>query len=104
MPGWSEGSWGYHGDDGHTMDEGDHYLTAPYPTFGAKDVVGCGVDFKCRSVFFTKNGARLSSEGRGNMAFHMIEARLLFPVIGVGSEGTEVTVNFGDSGAFVYQG
>jgi hypothetical protein len=31
----------------------------------------------------------------------MIEADLLIPVIGVGSDGTEVAVNFGDRGAFV---
>ena len=102
MPGWFDGSWGYHGDDGHIMDEGGHYLTPPYPTFGANDVVGCGVDFQSRSVYFTKNGMRLGAEGLGDVAFHMVDADLLFPVIGIGDGGTEVSVNFGDGGGFLY--
>lgn len=81
------------------MDEGDHYLRAPYPTYGAGDVIGCGYDLVSRSMYFTKNGVRLGDE-----AFHMIEADLLIPVIGIGSDGTEVAVNFGDQGAFVYLG
>ena len=103
MPGWYDGSWGYHGDDGHLMDEGDHYLTAPYPTYSTNDVVGCGIDFESRSVYFTKNGVRLGAENLGDVAFWMIETGPIFPVIGVGSEGTELSVNFGDSGPFVYE-
>jgi Ran-binding protein 9/10 len=84
------------------MEEGDHYLKAPYPTYGAGDVIGCGVDFTSRSVYFTKNGVRLG--GEAGVAFHMIGEDLLVPVIGVGSEGTEVGINFGDKGAFAYLG
>jgi len=104
MPGCSAGSWSYYGDDGHIKEEGDHYLTAPYPTYGANDVVGCGIDFESRSIYFTKNGVRLRGPNGGNVAFYMIEDSLFYPVIGVGNGGTEVRVNFGDSGAFVYQG
>lgn len=81
------------------MEEGDRYLTTLYPTYGAGDVVGCGVNFESRSVYFTKNGVRLGDEDDGGVAFHMIETAPLFPVIGVGSEGMEVS---GDGGDFVY--
>ena len=29
------------------------------PQYGTGDVVGCGIDFTTRSIFFTKNGCRL---------------------------------------------
>lgn len=60
MPGWYPGSWGYHGDDGNFFDQkedGQKYG----PTYGAGDVVGCGVDFVDRSAFFTKNGQHLGN-------------------------------------------
>jgi hypothetical protein len=104
MPGWSPGSWGYQGDDGRLWEEGGHHIATSYPTYGSKDVVGCGVDCDSRSVFFTKNGVRLGDANRGSVAFHMVELESLYPVIAVGGSGTEVSVNFGDSGAFVYQG
>ena len=59
MPGKSNNSWAYHGNDGHIYDEGDRHIVAPYPTYGAGDVVGCGVDFASKTAYFTKNGERL---------------------------------------------
>ena len=58
MPGWSQGSWGYHGDDGK-MFIGNPIGITYGPTYGTGDTVGCGVDFMSRSVFFTKNGEKL---------------------------------------------
>lgn len=104
MPGWSEGSWGYHGDDGRLWEEGGYHIATLYPTYGAKDVVGCGVDCESRSIYFTKNGVRLGNANMGAMTFHMIDMESLFPVIGVSGSGTELSVNFGDSGAFMYRG
>ncbi len=58
MPGWTPGSWGYHGDDGRKFS--DFEASELYgPTYGAGDVVGCGIDFMTKSAFFTKNGEKL---------------------------------------------
>ena len=58
MPGWHHDSWGYHGDDGKRFSEAGPGV--PYgPLYGTGDVVGCGVDFKSKIAFFTKNGEKL---------------------------------------------
>ena len=57
MPGWSHGSWGYHGDDGKKFESG---IGSTYgPVYGTGDVIGCGIDWKTESVFYTKNGESL---------------------------------------------
>ncbi|EHK98633.1 hypothetical protein M7I_5516 [Glarea lozoyensis 74030] len=58
LPGWEPDSWAYHGDDGHSFGSqstGKHYG----PPFTATDVIGCGVNFRTGSAFFTKNGDNL---------------------------------------------
>ena len=58
MPGWYANSWGYHSDDGkrfHNSANGVQYG----PTCETGDTVGCGFDYKTRSIFFTKNGKHL---------------------------------------------
>ena len=58
MPGWHNHSWGYHGDDGNGYSE--FWEGVPYgPLYGTGDIVGCGVDFKSKTAFFTKNGEKL---------------------------------------------
>lgn len=55
LPGWEPESWAYHGDDGLAFggqSSGKHYG----PPFAATDVIGCGVNFRTGSAFFTKNG------------------------------------------------
>lgn len=55
LPGWEAESWAYHGDDGFSFCQ-----TAQGKEYGAKfqasDTVGCGIDFRTREAFFTKNG------------------------------------------------
>ena len=62
MPGWEPGSWAYHGDDGFSFActaGGKKYG----PNFGANDVIGCGVNFRNGTAFFTKNGVHLGEFG-----------------------------------------
>lgn len=68
--GWENESWGYHGDDGKAY--GGHNTGRPYgPTFSMGDIIGCGVNFRERVAFFTKNGVKLGRrrglvrDGRG---------------------------------------
>jgi hypothetical protein len=58
LPGWEPDSWAYHGDDGHSFccqSSGKSYG----PRFTAGDIIGCGVNFRTGSAFFTKNGDHL---------------------------------------------
>ncbi|RIB11500.1 concanavalin A-like lectin/glucanase domain-containing protein [Gigaspora rosea] len=60
MPGWDDVSWGYHGDNGY------FYCCSrrgsPYgPSFSTGDTIGCCLNFKNNTVFYTKNGINLGS-------------------------------------------
>jgi len=59
LPGWDCMSWGYHSDDGRKFNrdsfedgQGQEYAD----TFTTGDTIGCGVDFKSHTAYFTKNG------------------------------------------------
>ena len=55
LPGWEPESWAYHGDDGKAF--GCERPGKSYgPKFTTGDVIGCGVNFRVGSAFFTKNG------------------------------------------------
>jgi hypothetical protein len=63
LPGWEPDSWAYHGDDGNTFgcqENGKDFG----PKFSAKDVVGCGINFRTGRCFFTKNGLSLGTYRR----------------------------------------
>ncbi|KAK2615937.1 hypothetical protein N8I77_002658 [Diaporthe amygdali] len=88
-PGWEPESWGYHGDDGHcfqAQNVGKHYG----PTFGYGDVIGCGVNFRTGTAFFTKNGHYLG------IAFREVKGKL-YPCVGLKKTGEHVRVNFGQT-------
>lgn len=58
LPGWEIDSWAYHGDDGNS------YCSTPQgrqygQKFGHTDVIGCGVNFRTQTAFFTRNGNHL---------------------------------------------
>ncbi|KAH6682935.1 hypothetical protein B0J14DRAFT_556204 [Halenospora varia] len=89
LPGWEPESWAYHGDDGHSFGcqtSGKHYG----PPFTAGDIIGCGVNFRTGSAFFTKNGDHLGT------AFREIRGKL-FPSVGMKKSGEHIRVNFGQS-------
>lgn len=58
IPGWEPDSYAYHGDDGQVFSNttsGKAYG----PKFGTLDVIGCGLNFRTNTAFFTKNGHML---------------------------------------------
>jgi hypothetical protein len=55
LPGWDKGSYGYHGDDGHSFCSSGSGI-AYGPTFTTGDYVGCCVNFLENSCFYTRNG------------------------------------------------
>ena len=101
MPGWSQGSWGYHGDDGCAFAEtgrGRAYAER----YSSGDVVGCGIHLESGTVFFTKNGVHLGKDHffiydvlleltLAGDAFKGVTGRL-FPVVGIGESNTHLQV------------
>lgn len=88
--GWEPESWGYHCDDGRCFT--GQKIGRPFaPTFSAGDVIGCGINFKERSAFYTKNGASLG------YAFHDIPKGKLYPSVSLKKPGEHVVANFGQT-------
>ncbi|RIB21383.1 concanavalin A-like lectin/glucanase domain-containing protein [Gigaspora rosea] len=86
MPGWDDGSWGYHGDDGKSFCSGDYHHYGPL--FSTGDTIGCCLNFKNNTVFYTKNGISLG------IAFRNLKGTL-YPCVGLRSQGGSIEVNFG---------
>ncbi|KAG0254435.1 hypothetical protein DFQ27_006838 [Actinomortierella ambigua] len=89
LPGWDRDSWGYHGDDGHSF--GGRGKGDPYgPTFTTGDTVGCGINFRDNTLFYTKNGVYLG------IAFRDLRGTL-YPTVGMRTPGEILETNFGQS-------
>ncbi|PRP84907.1 hypothetical protein PROFUN_07561 [Planoprotostelium fungivorum] len=91
MPGWTPGSFGFHGDDGNLFHtefgtKGQKYSEP----FGKGDVIGLGWDQKREFVFYTKNGELLG------VAFGAVtRSKQYYPVIGMHTVNARARVNFG---------
>ncbi|KAG0345116.1 Ran-binding protein 10 [Podila humilis] len=87
LPGWEPHSWGYHGDDGNSF--GGCGNGRPFgPVFTTGDTVGCGVNFRDMSLFYTKNGVYLGT------AFRDLKGPL-YPTVGMRTVGEIIEANFG---------
>jgi hypothetical protein len=102
LPGWGAGSVAFHGDDGKfyfekDIDAGDRIANS----VKKGDVVGCGLDYLAKVVFFTLNGERLSPhQGQPWAEGPWVEVNdSLVPTVGMGCEdrkgGEAVLMNFG---------
>ncbi|PSK49422.1 hypothetical protein B9Z65_8217 [Elsinoe australis] len=91
LPGWELESWGYHGDDGFSF--ACSASGKPYgPKFSSLDVIGCGINFKTGSAFFTKNGIFLGE------AFTLTKAQDgLYPSVGIKKPQEHLRANFGQT-------
>lgn len=90
IPGLIPHSYAYHGDDGKKY--GVKATSGIFSMFKAGDVIGCGINFDSKTIFYTKNGAFLGD------AFVGIEEDVITPVIGftnVSGENYKVKINFG---------
>ena len=106
MPGWTDNSYGYHGDDGglyHASGEPIHVLDdqgrALFPTFGAGDVIGCGIDYHQGAIFYTRNGQFLGYAF--GLSCQDLNETEFYPVVGVDTK-CPVQCNFGCEQAFVF--
>ncbi|KAG9287359.1 hypothetical protein G9A89_023731 [Geosiphon pyriformis] len=87
LPGWEDQSWGYHGDDGNSFccsGTGKNYG----PKFTTGDTIGCCLNFRDGTAFYTKNGVHLG------IAFRDLKG-VLYPSIGLRTPGEKILVNFG---------
>lgn len=94
QPGWKRNSYGYHSDDGmkfHNSGSPLGPICAPNSTvaevFGAGDVVGCGLNYEAKEIFYTKNGKFLG------VAFTNVDLRAVYPTIGLDSASVQVFFN-----------
>ncbi|KAK7403812.1 hypothetical protein QQX98_010409 [Neonectria punicea] len=88
--GWEPEAWGYHGDDGRCFtgqNIGRHYG----PRYNTGDVIGCGVNFRDNTAFFTKNGVKIGT------AFHDVIRGKLHPAISLKKPGEYIRANFGQT-------
>ncbi|CAF0743277.1 unnamed protein product [Didymodactylos carnosus] len=87
LPGWDKGSYGYHGDDGHSFCSSGSGIVYG-PTFTTGDFVGCCVNFLDNTCFYTRNGYNLGT------SFKDIPTEI-YPTVGLQTPNEAVEANFG---------
>ncbi|KAH6970509.1 ankyrin repeat-containing domain protein [Ilyonectria sp. MPI-CAGE-AT-0026] len=113
MPGWFDGSWAYHGDDGKLFIESG-YGAVPTPDFGAPgefgadDVVGACLNLETGEGFCTLNGKKMNmGYASERTKFKVVK---MYPCVGVDTKdegvGLQFVVNLGASSnhPFMYTG
>jgi hypothetical protein len=98
MPGWDPYSYGYHGDDGGVFHNHGQMVRSFGPSFGAGDVIGCGLDYTTASIFYTINGKSLGP------AFFLDADELQsdwYPTVGVDTNSL-IQCNFGTDRPFCF--
>ena len=93
MPGWDTESIGYHSDDGGIFHGKGVAARHGQPTFGPGDTVGCGVEYRSKRIFFTKNAKFLGYEF-GRLRRDFVENGL-YPTVGIDTN-CPIFVNFGE--------
>lgn len=109
LPGWDEGSFAYHGDDGgfYVSNASDDPQESD-EIFDKDDVVGCGLNFKTGQGYRTKNGVLLGSSYRFQDVRFSIGR--FYPCIGARTDGegdhfqVQVTLRASPEHPFQYKG
>lgn len=89
QPGTDGNSYGYYGVNGKKYSSSKHGKEYG-PEFKEGDIVGCGIHYYKKEIFFTKNGKYLG------FAFPYKDDKKLYPTIGLNSPGERITANFGN--------
>ncbi|KAL0482807.1 Ran-binding protein [Acrasis kona] len=85
-PGWDSNGYGYQ-TDGKIFNNSKHGK-AYGPSYEAGDVVGCGLDYSKKELFFTKNGKHLG------VAFSNLARLRFYPTVGLHSPNERIVANF----------
>jgi hypothetical protein len=82
-------SYGYHGDDGGIFHGNGRKFDGYGSPFGRDDIIGCGIDFINKSIFYTLNGNFLG------IAFQDVDTTIPYhATVGIDAS-VEVIFNFG---------